>query len=151
MAAVNAEFPDDSKKLNTLKFPEVDRVVLERYKKCESQHVPISGPLIMREADRVAKRLNITTFRAIKGWLNRFQARHQIAHKIRSGEGVDVDKDVVRKWKETSLPEQLKGYDRKNIFNMDESAFFYRMLPTKALHFSKDDARGGKLAKQRVR
>ena len=99
---------------------------------------------------RVTERLKVDNFKASKGWLIRFQARHRISLRTNSREGADTDKAVVQKWKERVVAEKLEGYKPEDIFNMDESAFFYRILPTKALHFMNEATKGGKLAKKRV-
>ena len=96
-------------------------------------------------------RLNIEGFHASNGWLDSFRRRHEITWTKTCGEGRDVDLEIVRSWKEKELGEQLKGYPLKDVFNGDETGYFYKQWPDRSLHFKNDDAKGGKLAMDRVR
>ena len=46
--------------------------------------------------------------------------------------------------------ELCKGYTTENIFNADETALFYRQLPTKSLNLKVKKAKGCRLAKDRL-
>lgn len=47
------------------------------------------------------------------------------------------------------LPETLKGYDAKDIFNADETALYYRQLPERTLEVRGSSAHGCKRSKER--
>ena len=66
----------------------------------QAQNVPLSGSMIMRYAWGVKEKLKVDNFKASRGWSKRFQARHRISIKTRSGEGADTNKAVVHEWKE---------------------------------------------------
>ena len=46
-----------------------------------------------------------------------------ISYSILSGESADVDTEVKDNWK-SRIEELCKGYEEKDIFNCNESAFF---------------------------
>ena len=62
LSATNSGYGDDFKTIRTLRFPDVDRIVLEWFRRCESQHVSLSGPIIRRQAEHVAERLKVGNF-----------------------------------------------------------------------------------------
>ena len=66
-----------------------------------------------------------------------------------SGESADVRGDTVDSWKER-LPEIVEGYDKENIWNMDETGVFWQALPDHGFGQKGKQYFGGKKSKQRV-
>ncbi len=66
-----------------------------------------------------------------------------------SGESRNVDLERVEQWK-LSLKTLLIGYDLKNVFNMDETSFFFRALLDSTLSHVKQLCKGGKQGKDRI-
>ena len=66
-----------------------------------------------------------------------------------SGESGDVRGETVDSWKER-LPELLQGYSKENIWNLNETACFWRALPDYGFGKKGSECNGGKQAKQRV-
>jgi hypothetical protein len=65
-------------------------------------------------------------FKFSNGWLEAFKNHHGIKSYRRFGEYGSVNMDVI----EESLPQihlTLDQYERRNIYNMDETGLFYRM------------------------
>ena len=56
------------------------------------------------------------------------------------GESGDVRGYTVTSWKER-LPEILRGYDKRDVFNLDETGCFWRALPD---HGFGQKGKGGK-------
>ena len=48
------------------------------------------------------------------------------------------------------IKELCKGYDQRDILNMDESECFFKALPAKALAQKGKKTKGGKNSKQRI-
>jgi hypothetical protein len=119
------------------------------FKVARSKNFTISGPLLHASALSFANRFGNPTFEASSGWLEAFRKRHQIVFKAISGEAAAVDTSVVSKWKER-LPDLLRGFEPKNIFNCDETALFFRTLPNKSLVEKVDSCKGGKGSKDRL-
>lgn len=65
------------------------------------------------------------------------------------GESGEVDDDVVAEWI-SDLIDICDGYDPKDIGNCDETALFYRLLPSKSMSLSGETCSGGKFSKERV-
>jgi len=64
------------------------------------------------------------------------------------GESGDVWGETSTSWKER-LPEILKGYDRKDIYNLDETGCFWKALPDHGFAQKGKQCSGGKKSKQR--
>ena len=71
-------------------------------------------------------------FKASEGWLDKWKLSHGIKEKQISGESLDVSKTTIESWMER-IQELCKGYEDKDIINMDESGCFFKDLPTKGL------------------
>ena len=66
-----------------------------------------------------------------------------------NGEAGDVRGETVDSWKER-LPELLQGYLSCDIWNLDETACFWKALPDHGFGKKKSQFIGGTKAKQRV-
>ena len=62
-------------------------------------------------------------FTSNKGWLHRFQIRHNIKTSVLSGESTDVKEEVVQEWARRQK-DKCEGYALKDIFNADETDLF---------------------------
>ena len=78
-----------------------------------------------------------------------FQQRHNIGFGIMSGESGDVDNGIVADWKQ-KLPSLLDGYEPRDVYNMDETGFFFRSTANKTLFVRGEECRGGKKSKERL-
>lgn len=65
------------------------------------------------------------------------------------GESADVPENVVDDWK-SRLGTLCASYANEDIFNMDESGFFYRALPGKTLALKGETCSGGKKSNERL-
>ena len=69
-------------------------------------------------------------FRACDGWLDQWKLHHGIRKKLISGESLVVSKTTMESWMEI-IKELCTGYDCQNIWNMDNSGCFFKVLPSK--------------------
>ena len=75
---------------------------------------------------------NPPVFVASKGWVNKFQKRQKVKSVKASGEAASADRPAA-----TAYPEVLKGiieagqYTPDQIFNMDETNFYWKIMPKK--------------------
>ena len=76
--------------------------------------------------------MQLTSFKASNGWLEKFKGRHQLDFKILCGElksanylGVDDFKNI--------LIEKMKIYTPSEIYNCDETSLYYRSIAKKVL------------------
>ena len=84
-----------------------------------------------------------------KGGLINGKLSHGIKVKQISGESLDVSQTTVESWMER-IKELCKGYDQRDILNMDESGCFFKALPAKGLAQKGKKTNGGKKSKPRI-
>jgi hypothetical protein len=84
------------------------------------------------------------------GWFDKWKNRHDISFRQICGESAAVDQSVIQYWQNSVLPQLIKDYKAADIYNADEIALFWRMLPDKTLHFKGEVCAGGKSSKERV-
>ena len=111
---------------------------------------PISGPILQSKALSIAKAFKQDhNLKASNGCLEKWKMRHNVKSYAICGESGNVDIDKAEEWK-AFLASLCDGYTPANIFNMDETGYFYRALPNSTLNQVSKSCKGGKLAKDRV-
>jgi hypothetical protein len=92
-------------------------------------------------------------FSASNGWFNRFKRRASLHNLKLTGEAASADIDVA-----STFPAELAklmeqgGYCTSKIFNVDETALFWKKMPAKTfLAKEEKTAQGHKPAKDRIR
>ena len=103
----------------------------------------ISGPVFQTKAQELASELKHPDFKCSSQWLSHCKERHGIVFKNVCGESAGVDEESIQR---TAL---LKDYDAKDVFNVDETGLFFKLLPEKTMVFKGDVYSGGK-SKERV-
>lgn len=111
----------------------------------------ISGPILQEKAKQIASRLgtDVKEFSASKVSLKKWKQRNNVKSYKICRESGNADLTSAEQWS-TSLESLLAGYDLKNVFNMDETSFFFRDLPDSTLNHVADSCKGGKQGKDRV-
>ena len=88
------------------------------------EKAPIIFLALYPEEEKILKFLN--------GWFNHWKDKYKIKEFRKHGESGDVDMRLV----ENSLPKirnTLALYRKASVFNMDEIAFFYQLIPDRSL------------------
>lgn len=125
---------------------DVEKALSTWFNNARSRDIPVSGPLLTEKA----KELKIDDCQASSGWLSRWKVRNSIQFKRQHGEQKDADVAAADQWTTTVLPELLKKYDARDIYNADETGLYYRALPDGTLATKSDKASGSKKAKDRL-
>ena len=112
----------------TSKFEVINEQVFDWFTSARSRNIPLSGPLIKEKAKALCEEAGIQDFCASNGWLQKWKKCYNIGAAVLSGESASVDETVVEEWK-SRLDRITEGYSLENIFNADETGFFYRLLP----------------------
>lgn len=68
-------FKSGHNRKRVLTYEDVDRHVLNWFVTMRQNKVPISGQLILKEAEEYAEKKNLTKFMASQGWLEKFKRR----------------------------------------------------------------------------
>ena len=98
----------------------------------------------MEKAQTLAASMSITTFTATSGFIDRWKKRHGIGMKQVSGEEKSVSEEDIQPWLGLTLPELLLQYAPDYIYNVDETALFFKLRPDKTLTFKGEKCSGGK-------
>ncbi|GFU71750.1 transposable element Tc1 transposase [Trichonephila clavipes] len=136
------------KRVSKANFPRLEQCLVSWMRQCRGQNIPMGGSLLKEKAKAFAKELGIE-FSASEGWLTNFKKRNGIVFKKMCGESLSVDINVCSKW-QNSLSDLIKECEPRNIFNSDETGFFFKCLPEKTFTFKKEKCHGGKHSKERL-
>ncbi|KAG0410276.1 hypothetical protein HPB47_012610 [Ixodes persulcatus] len=109
-------FSSKRKRFRGSKYPEVETALLEWLKNARAANLPVHGPALTAKAEALALQMNKPEFNCSYRWLERFKKRH-------------VCQDTVDMWRRHRLAEILEQYMDRDIYNLDEAAFFYKILP----------------------
>jgi hypothetical protein len=130
------EFEDnrtrDRKRIKMSSYPQLEQSVKMWFDQNNQRtNVTISGSEIIQQAIKYAVFLGYNDFKASNGWLDKFLKRNNISLKTICGEAGLVDQEVVSNWINNILPDQIKDYHPKDIYNADETSKYFRALPDK--------------------
>ena len=113
-----------------------------------SKNIYPCGPQLFTKVKEIAAQLGVPNFKGTNGWLEKWKRRYNVRKVAVSGESGEVSGVTVCAWKER-LPEILRGYDKKNVYNLDETGCFWKALPQQGFAEKGKQCRGGKKSKQR--
>ncbi|KAH6599244.1 hypothetical protein BASA50_003130 [Batrachochytrium salamandrivorans] len=68
--------------------------------------------------------VGVDEFSALEGWFQKWKKRNNVRSYKISGESGNMDLTGAEQWK-SSLTTMFTGYDLRNVFNMDETGFFF--------------------------
>ena len=129
-------------KIRKVGYKHLDEVIWELFTRARARNISVSGKLIQEWALLYATELGHNNFTPYKGWLEKWQKRHNVRMAVLSGEAADVEPSVVSDWG-VRLKSVCDGNALRDIFNGDKTGLFYRALPTRSLA-----VKGGKKSKE---
>lgn len=138
-----------TKKRRICREPQVDEALFKWFVERRSMSIPLNGPILQIQAEKLARDLDIENFECSRGWIDRFKKRHAISFGKISGEKNYVDHQDVTNWLE-KWETIRQEYADEDIFNLDETGLFFNLAPDKTLRVKGENCAGGKLSKERV-
>ena len=139
------------KNKSVAKFEDIEESVYEWYVIMMRRNLPIDSATIREKAKQIAFESGMEEeFKASNGWVRNFQKRLNLRSKILQGEKLSNDPESAKKWLDTRLPEILRNYEQRDIFNCDETGNFFRALPDRRVVHSDQVASGHKVPKERI-
>jgi hypothetical protein len=116
-------------KVRIVKQSDVNVILWRWFRTTLAKGYLISIPILQGKAKQIASELGVKggDFSALEGWLQKWKQRNNVRLYKISGESRNVDLECTEQWK-SSLKTFLIGYDLKNVFNMDETGFFFHAL-----------------------
>ncbi|GAU97015.1 hypothetical protein RvY_08378 [Ramazzottius varieornatus] len=134
-----------------LKFPEIDKAMIELVDETLDKGGNITGRLIQLQARKFARENDIQNFTGSNGWLASFCERHDLIFKVLQSEGASANFEGLQEWYDETLPSILQDYALKDVINCDELGLNYSQLPNKSLiKKSQAKPKGCKLRKDRI-
>jgi hypothetical protein len=130
-------------------YEDLNNRVWDWFCKARAKNLPISGKLIQEQAIEYSYSMQHDDFSASNGWLNAWQKPYGVKLALLAGESADVPEDAVKDWAQR-LPDIIKDYDMKDIFNADETGLYFRALPCRSMVIKGDKRRGSKTSKERI-
>ena len=129
-----------------MQYQDIEEAVYDWYLLARECLIPVTGPMLQEEALFIADAMGHADFKASNGWLQRFKERHNIRQLVVSGEAGDVAFETIEAWNER-LKGLIEGYAPQDIWNEDETGFFFCALPERSLADAKKECRGEKKSK----
>ncbi|KAM7304032.1 tigger transposable element-derived protein 6-like [Ixodes scapularis] len=140
----------DGKRIRAPAFDRVEKALYAWFLDIRARNLPVSGPMLQQKAKDFAFLLDVQAFSGGSGWLQRFKERYDIVGKVVAGESRAVDNESVKKWIAENWPAITEQYRPCDIYNTDETALFWQLLPSRTLARQGEKWHGGKLNKARI-
>lgn len=110
-------------------YPEVEGALLEWLKNSSSANLPLNGPARTAKVESLALQIAKQDFKCSNGSLDRSKRQHGVSSKSIVGESAAMYCGTVDGWLKHWLSSLLQRYEDKDIYNLDEAAFFYKIWP----------------------
>jgi hypothetical protein len=146
-----------NKRIRECKYPEMEKMLHIWYTYAISKGVSISDEILTDKAKEFGAMLGIDDgvhFNYSDGWLAKFKIRFNLKQYLIQGESGSVSPELILKARKLarefikSWLSKGNGRSIKDIFNLDETALFYKLLPNRTL--SDGPVSGKKVSKERI-
>lgn len=147
--------PGKRRTLKESKHPEMEKKLYKWFLNKRKKNVMVSGDMIKEKAKALHFEINDNIneeFSASDGWLQRFKKRFGIRYLKITGEKLSSQPELVESFK-VQLKDKIQqlGITLDQLYNADETALFWKLLPEKTfVSFQEKTAPGRKLEKQRL-
>ncbi|KAG0433053.1 Tigger transposable element-derived protein 4 [Dictyocoela muelleri] len=98
---------------------------------------------------KLASLAGLENLKASNGFIQRFISHHNITCILIKGESGLVYVNLIESFKEI-YENKIKMYDKNNIFNCDETRFFFKCTPNRTLCLKSETQISMKLSQERV-
>jgi hypothetical protein len=124
-------------------------VLFSWYKQARESNIPVDGNVLCEKVKKIAAHPKIENFAVSNSWITRFKDRHGLVYEKLAGESAAVDSKSTEVWLER-LPALLEGYNPHDIYNADETGFFFSVLPDRTLALKRESCHGGKSSQDKL-
>ena len=116
--------------------PILEKALVEYVDMLNRKNLNVNGEMIVEAAKRLWSLMpeyrNVAEPKWSTGWLSLFKKRYKIKSRTLHGEAESVDVEKAQK-RLQEVQDIVATYERKNIFNCDETGLFWKMTPPKTL------------------
>ena len=121
-----------------LRDAQIDQDIFEWFSDKRSQGIRITGKALLLEAQRRFVAGRITSFKASRGWLEKWKARHSVSTREKTTVAQkmppQMEEKIVSFHRFVIRMRKLRNYPISNIGNMDETAVYFDMPGNSTLH-----------------
>ena len=153
---VSEDYKSKKSRFTSPKFSLLEDTLYEWINQIRNAKIPVPPSLTLVKARQIADSMNIPEedFKASWGWFQRFKKRKCLKGLALFGEAAEVNRnDPTLLAQLQELYDTIGEYEYDNVYNMDETGLFFRMLPKYTLLMPNEDltsVRGRKKSKDRV-
>ncbi|KAL2650406.1 hypothetical protein R1flu_018534 [Riccia fluitans] len=131
-------FSQASKREKASHVPHVEKILYRWFLAALEQRTPTSDDLLIKKAKMIHEQMSeqeVTqkSCNFSHGWLDGFKKRHGIRQWVTQGESKSVVMTDEIWEKFTAVKASLAEYEAQDIFSMDETGLFYKLLPNRTL------------------
>jgi hypothetical protein len=117
-------------------FEALDQALLILFTNMRKRGATLTDGVLIEKARQLGGELNVDSLKYSVGWLQKFKQRHSIKSYKKHGESADVPLENVHDGR-LKLQEALQDYNPDDVYNIDESGFYFSMDPNTTLAFNK--------------
>ena len=139
-----------------LLFPEHDQACHLWFMQQRSKGAPVSGPILQEKSlqlfPKLYPQLDLGSFKASSGWLQKFCHRHGIRAVKLQGEMLSAYTSMIEPFRrDLQCLIEKGGYTRDHIFNAGVTGLWWKLMPSRSLVSSGEtNAKNFKQSKDRV-
>lgn len=154
-AALQSGNVSKRKKVKDTKHPDVEMSLFIWFVQCRNRNVQLTDSLLKAQALKFHREIctdRECSFSASSSWVTKFKNRHNIRYLKITGEKLSADLSAIEPFKKELIEKiDLLGLTLDQVYNCDESALQFKLLPPKTLVKSDEKtASGRKTPKDRI-
>ena len=140
-------------KSHTSEYVKVNHTLYKWFTLACSKNIYPEGPELIEKTKKIAEKLgklNQNLRAHVDGCTNgKRDTLYNVKQLKICGESGDVQGETVESWKER-LPEIVQGYEKQDVWNMDETDIFWCALPNRGFGQKSKSCKGEKKSKQHI-
>ena len=114
------------------KHANLETVLFNWFAAIRSQNIPVTEVILTEKAKAIGAQLGITEFSYSSGWLQKFKSRFGISNKVISGESAGINPVLINEGR-LLAKQKITQYPLCDVYNLDETGLFYKILPDRSL------------------
>lgn len=131
------------------RFPKLEQALVIWMKGCRDNKIPLATSLIAKQAKDLADLMKLEDFKGSDGFVKGVIKRSGMSFVAERGDSEGVCETTVNSWK-SKLEDIIKDREAKDVFNIDETGVYWRLLPNKTFAFNNESGKGTQKAKDRL-
>ena len=127
----------DSYKSREAKWVVLEEALFEWEQRYKAGNNPLTGAILHEKAAQFWRSLpcyqDLPLLKLSEGWITRFKNRHNIRQQSKHDEAGSADISEVTAEIMAEIREASASYNPDDTYNMDETGYFWKMVPDRSL------------------